>query len=547
MPSSSSSIETPRRKRCRNARAWLVALVLFLPALARANDDIDALIATILQSNPSWHRTDALVEKGKRAVGPLLDVATDRERAENERAVAIEALGRLGHDKATGSLRELAASKDTPNGLIPFLDAALALLGDPSFRDARAEELTALARRPFAAAECRARLAEMSYREGAFEAAAEELRLLVADYPTHRRLPLWCGFWACALALAERPHEALRALRLAEAWGADLMWIAADEDLVSLRHRQDFRLMIEAAERRARIDEVDAGPILEDGRATIDVSSLAKETDDRKWIARYLELLGEHPGDTNLGALANGAVGRAVRANSFENLRAALVEGVDRAPGESGSHAIRLALAEKALRDGDEPAARAFLDSLVARNPEPSLLATARAHLFELDSLAIGARAPNVRLEDIEGRPFELHAFEGKIVVCVFWQSSVASSLLELGRLYDMQKALACPDLVLVGISVDEDPVAVARVVGPTALEWPVLCDEKGLQGGIAARYHVTRVPRTFVVDRTGRIAHKDLRGDELHRVVQTLLAERAGEKEASISEGARSVRSTRH
>lgn len=53
--------------------------------------------------------------------------------------------------------------------------------------------------------------------------------------------------------------------------------------------------------------------------------------------------------------------------------------------------------------------------------PRAKLGDTAKRELFEVRNLAIGATAPNIAGEDIDGKKFSLADYRGKVVVLDFW------------------------------------------------------------------------------------------------------------------------------
>lgn len=55
-------------------------------------------------------------------------------------------------------------------------------------------------------------------------------------------------------------------------------------------------------------------------------------------------------------------------------------------------------------------------------------------------------------------------------------------------------------------------------------LAWTHICDG-GWDSELAALYHVTGIPQTFLVDQAGRIHARGLRREQLDRAVAELLA----------------------
>jgi cytochrome oxidase Cu insertion factor (SCO1/SenC/PrrC family) len=42
-------------------------------------------------------------------------------------------------------------------------------------------------------------------------------------------------------------------------------------------------------------------------------------------------------------------------------------------------------------------------------------------HLFELRNLVVGKSAPDIEAEDLDGTPFKLSDYRGKVVLLDFW------------------------------------------------------------------------------------------------------------------------------
>jgi hypothetical protein len=53
--------------------------------------------------------------------------------------------------------------------------------------------------------------------------------------------------------------------------------------------------------------------------------------------------------------------------------------------------------------------------------PGRTLAASAKVELFELQQLAIGKMAPEIEGEDVDGNPFKLSDYRGKVVLLDFW------------------------------------------------------------------------------------------------------------------------------
>ena len=87
-------------------------------------------------------------------------------------------------------------------------------------------------------------------------------------------------------------------------------------------------------------------------------------------------------------------------------------------------------------------------------------------------------------------------------------------------------KRLEKKPFALLGVNSDTDRAATRRVIKDKDLDWRSWWDGGGVGGPIATRWKITRWPTVYVIDAKGVIRYKDVRGDELDRAVDALLAE---------------------
>ena len=79
----------------------------------------------------------------------------------------------------------------------------------------------------------------------------------------------------------------------------------------------------------------------------------------------------------------------------------------------------------------------------------------------------------------------------------------------------------------IIGINSDDDREMVKKVVLEENISWRSFWNgEKGTQGPISTRWNVSGWPTIYVIDATGKIRYKNVRGDDLDKAIDTLLAE---------------------
>ena len=78
--------------------------------------------------------------------------------------------------------------------------------------------------------------------------------------------------------------------------------------------------------------------------------------------------------------------------------------------------------------------------------------------------------------------------------------------------------------LNIIGVSLDKDLTKWNEAIAKDKITWTQVSNLKEWAEPIAKQYKVEQIPTTFVLDASGKIVAKDLRGDELKaKVVEHL------------------------
>jgi hypothetical protein len=92
-------------------------------------------------------------------------------------------------------------------------------------------------------------------------------------------------------------------------------------------------------------------------------------------------------------------------------------------------------------------------------------------------------------------------------------------------------KRFADKPFVLLGVNSDNDREAVKKVIAKERLTWRSWWDGGSTDGPIQTAYDVSHWPTIYVFDHRGVIRHIDVRGEQLERAIEKLLAD--AEKES--------------
>jgi peroxiredoxin len=79
--------------------------------------------------------------------------------------------------------------------------------------------------------------------------------------------------------------------------------------------------------------------------------------------------------------------------------------------------------------------------------------------------------------------------------------------------------------LNIIGVSLDKDAAKWKEAIAKDKLTWNHVSNLKFWDEPIAKQYKVESIPATFILDASGKIVARDLRGDELRAKIIELLA----------------------
>lgn len=138
---------------------------------------------------------------------------------------------------------------------------------------------------------------------------------------------------------------------------------------------------------------------------------------------------------------------------------------------------------------------------------------------------AVGTEFPTFKETATDGTTVDLAAYRGKIVLVDFWATWCGPCVDELPNVMAAYEKYHDKGFEVIGISLDKDGDKLAAFTKEKKMAWPQVFDGKGWQSKLAQAYNIRGIPATFLLDREGKIAAKDLRGDALSKKVGELLA----------------------
>lgn len=127
---------------------------------------------------------------------------------------------------------------------------------------------------------------------------------------------------------------------------------------------------------------------------------------------------------------------------------------------------------------------------------------------YGTELLKPGTPAPELTLNDIDGKPVSLSSFRGRKVVLVFWASWCPDCRAEVPDLKAMYAQADPGKVAFVSVSYDRTLEALQKYVAEQDLPGVQLYDAAGKkESAVGAAWHVKWIPSLYLIDEEGKVA----------------------------------------
>ncbi|MFH0842338.1 MAG: redoxin domain-containing protein [Bacteroidota bacterium] len=147
----------------------------------------------------------------------------------------------------------------------------------------------------------------------------------------------------------------------------------------------------------------------------------------------------------------------------------------------------------------------------------------ARAQLMK--TVAIGQKAPDFTQNDVSGNPVSFYSKVGvKVLLVDFWAAWCNPCRQENPNVVKVYKEFSKKGFDVFGVSLDRTKEDWVQAIKDDNLTWTHVSDLQYWNNAAAKLYAVNAIPANFLVDETGTIIARNLRGEDLYNKVKEVL-----------------------
>ena len=142
------------------------------------------------------------------------------------------------------------------------------------------------------------------------------------------------------------------------------------------------------------------------------------------------------------------------------------------------------------------------------------------ARMMGVKPVSVGQPAPQFELPSIDGKMIKLSDFKGKYVLLDFWASWCAPCREENPNVVKVFNTYKNKGFAVLGVSLDDNKNAWLKAVKDDNLTWTQVSELKRWEGKVATQYRVEGIPASFILDPSGKIVAKNLKGAKLEKFI---------------------------
>jgi len=147
--------------------------------------------------------------------------------------------------------------------------------------------------------------------------------------------------------------------------------------------------------------------------------------------------------------------------------------------------------------------------------------------LLESKQAAVGTEAPDFTQKDPDGNKVTLSSFKGKLVLLNFWGSWNSASRIENQEMKQILKAYDSKKIVVINVGLEGRREQWTKALEEDRLTGYNVSDVKFMKNEVALLYKVSAVPQNVLIDETGKIIARNLKGNQLEEKLNSLIGKK--------------------
>jgi peroxiredoxin len=142
-----------------------------------------------------------------------------------------------------------------------------------------------------------------------------------------------------------------------------------------------------------------------------------------------------------------------------------------------------------------------------------------------MKKVSVSQKAPDFTLNDVNGKPVSLYSKLGpKLLLIDFWAAWCQPCRQENPNVVKVYNEFHKKGFDVFGVSLDHSKDAWVKAIADDKLTWTHVSDLQWWNNAAAKLYAVNSIPANFLLDETGKIIGKNIRGEALYNKVNEVL-----------------------
>lgn len=163
-------------------------------------------------------------------------------------------------------------------------------------------------------------------------------------------------------------------------------------------------------------------------------------------------------------------------------------------------------------------------NGLAQKYPNDANVKMFHSMVEKMSAVGIGQLAPDIALNNPEGKEITLSSYRGKVVLVDFWASWCGPCRKEMPNVVKAYAKFKNKGFEIFGVSLDQEKDRWIEAIAKDGITWPQVSDLKQWQSEVVPLYSIQSIPYTILLDKEGKILAKNLRGEDLEKKLAEVL-----------------------